>query len=685
MPKTFEFCPLYSGGSLHLANHDIPVIIDLDSWQKDPAGTEYPALVQHCPAIEVGKIVPEIGKNEDGTPNITARGTYNNNLQSVFLQNLIQTGRKFESSIRTVDPLPTDYQYIPKGEKITVNKREFLGPCKVLRNWKFQEGSFVFEGADAYNKVVAAGRDVSFLNFIEKGKTMSEELRAYIISLGYTEPEELTPEQFAVAERAFKALNQTAAEEAKKQENEPCKAESETGNEGDSEKEESTEGEKEDAPENETEKEPEADKDKEKGQVAAAATFKKRSNPARSLSRGDVGSGQRRPGRNEIIEAALLMNSGMNPDKVAASAGKDVVHEATGAKWRNISLGQMLLMAIEERTGKRFYGGCSQCTNEIFQMLQDDSRKSAVMASGGAGFSTIGALAILNNVLNKTFKESWENFNSVVDKIAMTNVNRDLRTGYFVDYSIVGNLQEVAQDGEIKTVTLTSPEVKTKVKTYACNLTLTEEMLINDDLGAFARIPKKLARKIRVLREKMAFKVLEDNLATFCTTAKGNKLSSNNALNIAGYNAAAAALKTLETDGSTPDSPEFTDAEGKFVLVPPTLLPTAETLYRDTKCDLVGLGSNPMTNPHVGRYSPLSSAYWSSSFNSQTNTQWAMFTDPEEAAALIISHLQGQETPRIEQHPTQPNTMGFTWRAIHREGYDMGDWRAMVYSTGTGT
>lgn len=687
MPKKFRFFPLYSGGALHMTNHDEPVIIDIDGWQ-DEEGGEYPACVQHYPDIIVGKIKPRVARNKDGTPNIIADGEFNDTLQSVFLQNIARTGGHWESSIRTIDPLPTDYEYIAAGDSVTVNGREFLGPCKVLRNWRFQEGSFVFEGADAYNEVtVAAAASSNFpLNlFLQTGQIMTKELRDFIISLGYTEPEQLTPEQFNVAERAFKLITeqqQMAAaaegETSEEEKNEPCAASAEDTE--DEEADPDAGGTPEAAAEPEK-----AEEEEEKKPVAASANFRTRTNPARSLPRGDVGTGNAntRPTKNEILEAVLLLSAGMNEKAVAASGiGQRAMNEAVSAGWRGVILQQMLLMALEEKTGKRFYNA-GACTPEIFEMLHSQANgKNPVAASGG--FSTIGALAILNNVLNKTFRERWTNFNSVIDKISQSNTNKDLRKGYFVDYDIQGNLQETGQDGEIKSVTLTSPEIATQVLEWTMSLTLTERMLINDDLGAFARIPKKLARKIRIHREKMAFKKLEDNLSTFCTSARGNVLTSANALNIAGYNAAAAALRLMETDGSTADDPEFTDAEGKFVLVPPALLPTAETLYRDTKCDLIGLGGDPQTNPHVGRYLPISSPYWSSAFNSQTDTQWAMFADPEESAALIVSHLAGQETPRIEQNPTQPNTLGFSWRAVHREGYDLGDYRAIVYSAGTG-
>lgn len=688
MSKKFKFDPLYSGGALHMTNHEIPVIIDIAGWQDEP-GRSYPACVQHYPAIVVGEITPKVGTNKDGTPNIEADGEFNDTLQSVFLQQIAKTGGRWESSIRTKDPLPTDYEYVGAGQKIKVNGREFLGPCKVLKNWSFQEGSFVFEGADAYNEVtVAAAANSNFplSLFLKTGKIMSEELRAFIVSLGFTEPEQLTPEQFNVAERAFKALQemqQTAACADTTPKNEPIAA----GNTEEQPQEETNEKEPVAAGEVEEQAQEETNEKEQKAACAdeqpVAASFKRRFNPARSLSRGSVGAGTGRPSKNEILEAVLLQQAGMNEKAVAASGiSQNAMNEAASANWRGVTLQQMLLMALEEKTGKRFYNSAG-CTPEIFQMLHAEANgRNPVAASGG--FSTIGALAILNNVLNKTFRERWVNFNSVIDKISLNNTNRDLRKGYFVDYSIQGNLSETGPDGEIKSVTLTSPEIATQVLQWTLSLTLTETMLINDDLGAFARIPQKLARKIRVHREKMALKKLEDNLATFCTTARGNRLTGNNALNIAGYNAAAAALRQMETEGSTETDKEFTDAEGKFVLVPPALLPTAETLYRETKCDLVGYGEELQTNPHVGRYLPVSSPYWGSAFNGQSDTHWAMFADPEEGAALIISHLAGQETPRIEQNPTQPNTLGFSWRAVHREGYDLGDYRAMVYSDGTG-
>ena len=710
-----EFKPLYSGGSLYLTNHAVPVILDVDGMEG--AGDSVPCFFQHDPQQPVGNVQIET-EETDGLKSVNAAGEFltgRNGAWAFEVKRLAAAGWKWEASIRTARPRVSDVENVPAGKAVKVNGRDFTGPCKIFRRWKPVEASFVFYGADPYNVAEVAANGAASHFIIEKEYNMPDEVREYIASLG-VDPNEVTPEQATVYERCYKAQQAAVCAEGEAKEEKPAECEGE-GKEEEKPAECEGEGEEEEKPaeaEGEEEEKPEIDEKLKAyieslgkdpaaltpeeiavfevcfkaaaNEAAASGGFRNRPNPAIHLKKGTTANVQKRPDINKVLALSLAETylPGVHKSAAVAASGQfsqAVINEALDAKHRGLTLGELMAMAYEQKTNTRIRlrkpAGYARACLDI---LNGDVR-----ASGA--FSTMNPLTILEDAMNVQYLDGFEQFNGVGDRICDVNYNENLQKVDYTYYDVKGPLEIIQEGGEIPSVTLADAKFTTQVYTYAEKLTLTEDMIINDRFDAFMRIPRKMGRVAAAMREAVIFKTLCDNLATLCTAGHGNTMTA--ALSVAGLDTATQKLGEMETAGTTGAVPMFTYLDGKFLLVPNSLAATARTIYTGSDAgNLIGLQPDKIqTDPYAGRYEPIASPYFGSRGYGSSNgdTHWALLSDPAECAALMLSYMTGEEKPKIEEFPTPPNVLGKTWRCCYRFGVAPGDWRGIVYSTGAGT
>ena len=674
--KTFQFNPLYSGGMLTVKDHDLPVILDISGGTLQPCE----CWLMHVAAQKVGRIEQVwVGKNTDGTPNVCASGYFDTDAdgtptpcaREVIAQKNLY-GKSWEGSIHTYRVLPPDLELLPPGQEVEINGKKFVGPAEIVRRWKILEGSFVGMGADSYNGTeICAISNAAPLEKTDaenkKGQAMPKELKDYIIALGFV-PEDLTAEAIGILERAFKAQQEAlaSAQVAAEGECAPTPPGEKKPEEGGV------------AAEGEPAPTPPGEKKPEEGGVAASA-FRRYKNPASNLSTGGVDKKPGAPTLNRAWTAALLLNSGIMAPAEVAAAGKFNDNEMsaamtgrfTGAGWK-----QMLAEAQERRTGLRVTGNEAGFAMDALKRLMNPGEIVA-----GAAFSTMDELKIIQNVLSLFYRAGYESFVSVVDKIATVTYADNFFPYKYVSYDVRDAAAATPEGDEIPSTTLVSEEFENQVGEKASLLTITERVIINDSTGAIGKLARKLGIRQKRQRDAKGMKCILDSLTTFFTTARGNRVT--NTLGIAGLNAAAKALAEMPTLGSTTEDPDFTGEIGKMLLVPTALFPTAQTLYHDTKCDLIGLGDHLQSNPHVGLYEPVPTPYIGAKVTSGSDTHAILLGDIANGSILDMARLRGETGARIEEVPAPANIVGKCYRTIDRYGFAMGDYRAGVLLDGT--
>lgn len=691
--KRFEFSPLYSGGTLWVNGFDHAVVLDIDGLESLPESAR--AHFDHDEYSIAGTFRPRIVV-KDGKPQIFGEGHFENTPSAMrILEAFKQKDLRWECSIGTKNfSRLRDMEFLPAGKTAEVNRRKFVGPLGIVRRWALDEGSFVRRGGDARNTAVIHARAIEKENL-----SMSEELKIFITESGY-DPESLTPDQMCIFEKAFArhcaVLDETTAQadeldpeadstdvpEEVTPEELPEALEADDADPVD---EVVSEAEDRAVAEDETpEKDPDevtarkvrAKKLKARKIKASAVRSSRKVNPrARRMAYGRATTSCGAPDPMDVYSVAMMRNTGLFTDaQVRASAfSDDAMTEGLSRQFNGFTVKEMAIEMLRHSTGKVYRGNEDAFVDAFF--YPEKVRASA--------YSTQNPLGILENVLNKAYYQGSQRVSSIVDKIARRFDVSNLHDATITSYSVYGLPFDQAEDGPLKNATLVPEDYEIGISRSGNVLTLTRDMLLKNEIESFVDAVIQLGTKHKRKREKRGIQKLlsavKASSAVFNTT-HGNLITP--VLGLDGLASAAAALTSTPVLGSDPTDPEASELEGKYLLVPPQLAPTAYSLFTATNLAVQTPGNTiALTNTYL-QYEPLVSPYLASIYGG-SDAGWFLLADPSEAAILGETRLRGAADPHITPVPTAGNIIGKSWATFFEYGFGVMDHRAAVYSSGT--
>lgn len=637
----------YTGTAMQLAGWRYPVVIDLEGLQI--GRQRRPILLDHVHDVEfvLGQTDSIAVMNHQL---IVAGHIMADSPRARLVVDLNDKGFAWQASIGA---RADQVEFVPEGKTAIVNGQEFAGPVNIARRATLGEVSFVVLGADENTSAQIAAshakesQEMEFAQWAEsKGFEIAELSERQVESLRmlYEQQSDVNPHEDALD--AARRIRAAAAAELKRIEairklcnNRFPDLEAKAIEEGWDEAQTELELLRASRP---------------------TGPFIHTTSKAQSA---------------EAIEAALCLSAHMPEDKVERWYGADVLEAAQSRDLRGMGLHE-LVYAVIKAAGK--FARPGQMNNETIRTAFEADRALRAAASG---FSTISLSGILSNVANKALLEAYSAVDSVATRIcAQTDVN-DFKQVTRYRMTGLGTFEKVGPDGELKHAQLTEESYTNQIDTYGKIISLTRQMIINDDLGAFLQIPRILGRQSALAVETAVFTLLLSNPNNFFSTANGNYFSgANSALQIS-------SLTTAEQMFA-----DQTDAAGHpvlispaILLVPTTLKVTAQQLMTETRVNETTTTDRPRpaNNPHAGKWVPLASPYLNaSSIAGSSPTAWYLFANPADVAAMEIAYLRGQRTPTIESGEADFDTLGMKWRGYFDFGVAMQDHRAAVKSAG---
>jgi phage major head subunit gpT-like protein len=306
----------------------------------------------------------------------------------------------------------------------------------------------------------------------------------------------------------------------------------------------------------------------------------------------------------------------------------------------------------------------------------------APVQASAHGPSTYNVGGILSNIANKMIKDAFMAVEQEWTKIAAIGTVSDLKK--HTSFSLTGDMsyEKIGVQGEIKHATLGEEKYENQASTFGRIFSLSEDDLINDDLGAFNRIQRLLGRGSALSLNKTVWTEFLANSATFWTAARANRMTgAASALSIGALTTASTMLeKQTDPDGNP------MGVMGSVLVVPTELKIYANQLANDTEIRMDG-NTTPQTysvrNPHAGKFAVAGSAYLNNAnIAGGSATHWALLANPNDLPTIEVVFLNGQMTPRVEQARANFDTLGVYWRGIHRMGASKQEYRASVYSAG---
>ena len=367
------------------------------------------------------------------------------------------------------------------------------------------------------------------------------------------------------------------------------------------------------------------------------------------------------------LEAALSLRAGIDGDTLAKAMGDETVEAAMKDM-------DMPLRAV--------LGECMRIEGmSVPRSFDNDAIKAA--------FSTVSLPGILSNVANKKLLQAYNAQPIIATKLCTTGDLTDFKENQRFRLTDVGDLQPIGADGEIKDSALTEESAKNQLDTYAKKFCLTRKMIINDDLGAFLKVPTAMGNRAARLVDQLFFKRLMANP----TCVDGKPLFGRDHRNL--LSGAASALSADSLKKAIQMFIDQTDADGQPISVEPSILlvPTALKhlaieLTRGATLMMSG-GAENTIHPAINVLADenlqiVSSPYLGNrNYPNFSEASWYLFGKPGTVDTFEIGYLKGKRTPTVERGDLDFNVLGEWFRVYFDIGIREQDHRGMVKATGT--
>lgn len=283
---------------------------------------------------------------------------------------------------------------------------------------------------------------------------------------------------------------------------------------------------------------------------------------------------------------------------------------------------------------------------------------------------------ILSNVTNKTLRAAYETAPRTFAPIARRTTVADFRDVHRLQLGEAPQLEKVNESGEYKRGTLGEAQEKYRIETFGKVIGITRQVLINDDLDAFTRVPALFGTAAATLESDVVWGVITANAAmadgkTLFHAGHYNLAATGVKLDVAGLAKARTAMSLQKgLDGKI-----VLNIRPAFLVVPTSLELEAEQLLAQNivpakSTDVVPGSLRSLTVISEPRLDPGTGA-----------VPWYLMASPAAIDTIEYAYLEGQEGVAMETR------MGFDVDGMEiRARLDFGakaiDWRGLYKNPG---
>lgn len=290
--------------------------------------------------------------------------------------------------------------------------------------------------------------------------------------------------------------------------------------------------------------------------------------------------------------------------------------------------------------------------------------------------STSDFPALMADALNKTLRVAYEAAPSGLKKVARETSVADFRAKHRIMLDSTGfTLETTNEDGEFKRGTMIDSEATYAVSTYGKIFGITRQAMVNDDLGAFSDIARRLGIAAGQFEATFLANFLAQNSGAGPTMNDSKPLfDATHGNYVAVGSGAVPSVSTLTTARlamrhQTGIGGGLIAVTPRYLVVPAELETMAEQLVAEIRPIQVG-DVNPFSTLTAIVVEPRLTAYG-----------WYMVADPGEIDGLEYCYLAGQPGPQVEAR------LGFDVDGLEtRVRLDYGggfvDWRGWYFNAG---
>lgn len=248
---------------------------------------------------------------------------------------------------------------------------------------------------------------------------------------------------------------------------------------------------------------------------------------------------------------------------------------------------------------------------------------------------------ILGDTVGRVLRDSYQAAPAGIRLLGRQTTARDFRSVNKIMLGEAPLLEKLNEHGEIKAGTMAEAREAYKVETWARKIGITRQVLVNDDLGAFSDLARRMGQAAAETEARILVDLLESNSGngpklSDCKTLfhadHSNKGGSGAAISDGTLSAARLALRTQKgiEDRTIRVTPSY-------LLVPPAIETEAEKWLAS-----VSPARAADANPFSGSLTLVVEPRLSSA------ARWYVTAAPGEIDGLEYAYLSGSEGPQVE-------------------------------------
>lgn len=245
--------------------------------------------------------------------------------------------------------------------------------------------------------------------------------------------------------------------------------------------------------------------------------------------------------------------------------------------------------------------------------------------------------SLLENVANKVMLARYQAASPTYRMIGLQRNFSDFKAHSMVRPGDFPNLLEVGETGEIKAGTVSESKESLTLATYARQIRLSRNLLVNDDLNAMGDVLGSIGQRIADFENATFWaKVVAnptlatDSTAVFDTSGHGNYVSSGSAISVDTIGAGRAAMM------------KQTSLDGIKLNVSPAYLVTGPD--RITKAEAITTPIVARTASDVNVFGPRLTPIADANIS---GNGWYLFAQPSQAATFVYGYLEGAAGPQV--------------------------------------
>lgn len=385
------------------------------------------------------------------------------------------------------------------------------------------------------------------------------------------------------------------------------------------------------------------------GKLSMAQAREKLINAAGEVNQS-LGTGRIDMGTDETDKVRLAMADG-----VSLRLGMAVESPAAGhEEFRAMSLSGLGRFCLH-RAG---VAGVSTMSRE--QVAREVMRLSA-------GVSTSDFGSVFRDVTNKRLLQAYAEAPDTYTPWVNTVPANDFKTIYGIALSEAPTMDLVDENGEYKAVHLSDSQESYTIQKRGFLIPLTYEMIVNDDLRAFLRIPQLIGSSSR--------RTIADSV--YGTLTGATTMSDGKAL----FHADHGNLETVSGNKGVVDSDKLDagrvgmrtqtgiggatlDLTPRFLLVPVAQETSADVLLHSAALPDANMSAG-VKNPWAGKLQPIAEPR----LDAVSTKAWYLAADPGQIDTIELAFLDGQSEPTVEEHEEyRSDSLVFKGRIIYGVG-----------------